>query len=112
MLNHICRYVATGTGPCDAQPIPAAVQREVLTAAPAQPPVRFVADKADAGASPVAGRDIIVLTFGPSKITGETALLPVETYCGFNCVQGLTLVLTITHGRWQVTGTTGVMYVS
>ena len=112
VLDHTCRYVATGTGPCDPQPIPAAVQREVLAAASALLPVRFVADKARAGTSPVAGRDVIVVTFGPSTITGETAQLPVQIYCGFNCIQGGTLVLTADHGRWKVTGNTGAAYLS
>ena len=83
------------------------------SALPANPPVRFVAEAAQhpLGSSTPLG-DVVLVTFGPVQITGHRAQVFIQSWCGFNCVQGQTLVLTDRDGVWTVTGTTGPAYIS
>jgi hypothetical protein len=114
VLDHTCTNLSKpDSASCVGEPIPVDVQRDVLATLPANPPVRFVGVAAQhpLGSSTPLG-DVVFVTFGPVQITGHRAQVFIQSWCGFNCVQGQTFVLTDRDGVWTVTGTTGPAYIS
>lgn len=108
VLTHTCtNIVEAGIGPCDPQPIPIDVQREVSEAMPG---VQWV-DKARLP-KPSAHPGYVVVTLGPVERTGQRATVAIQAFCGFDCGAGKTLVLKLSHGAWQVTGTTGDSWIT
>ncbi|MEP7019340.1 MAG: hypothetical protein ABI808_01720 [Pseudonocardiales bacterium] len=112
ILDHSCTNVVNAfVGPCDPLPIPAAIQRAVLTLLPKAPPAQFLHVAKDYQPTQRPGSEEFI-TFGRVSITGHSARLPVAVQCGFDCATGATLVLVEKHGAWTVTGMTGPIWIA
>lgn len=61
----------------------------------------------------VGGGDAIIVTLGNVAVTDEdTVEVPASLYCGMLCATGMTYVIEQVDGTWQVTGTTGPVWIS
>jgi hypothetical protein len=57
--------------------------------------------------------DAIIITLGNIHPQDDGSVqLPASLYCGMLCATGMTYVLEQTDGTWQVTGTTGPVWIS
>ncbi len=61
----------------------------------------------------VEGGEAVVVTLGNVHVTDEdTVEVPASLYCGMLCATGMTYVIEQVDGVWQVTGTTGPIWMS
>jgi hypothetical protein len=82
--------------------IPAQTRSEVLTLLADGNGIRFVDGPAT---NPPGSKTVLFVTLGPARISGTHARVFVQSWCGFDCVQGQGLILTVVDGLWQVTDT-------
>jgi hypothetical protein len=95
--DHYCRIIDRDRrGPCPVRPIPAAVQRGVLTVVGDE--YRFVSR------TPRPSLKQPVVALGAPVIRGDTATIALDSQCGPLCGSGVRIHLHRDAGRWHEVG--------
>ena len=111
VLDHTCTNVmAAGVGPCHPVAIPIDAQNDIVDAL--QHRVKFVARSP----ATLNGRPVVTLGRIHPRVAraDQPAVVevPLQMLCGPLCGQGQTFVVTRTVNGWEVTGTTGTMWIA
>jgi hypothetical protein len=109
LIGHFCTGMVdiASRGPCRAGPISAGMRHAL---------VRLLGSRlriTERAPSTVPGRrGPVVIRLGSADVRGTTARVPIDTYCGPLCGEGMTLILKRTGGQWAVSGQTGFSWIS